>query len=100
MMNVRLTRPLTRHLCADPAIALVDCSASPDHPMFNPIWRGRLAIGDVLILLRPSDSMASRIRAALTLCRWVREPSRRAVHFIRKRQNTLRRFRQPHFNGE
>src|SRR5437899_2032204 len=43
--GVQLTLDLTRHLCADPAIALADSTASADHPMINPIWRGRLAIG-------------------------------------------------------
>ena len=54
--GVQLTLDLTRHLCADPAIALVNSTASADHPMINPIWRGRLAIGDVLIPLRPQRS--------------------------------------------
>jgi CelD/BcsL family acetyltransferase involved in cellulose biosynthesis len=84
--GVQLTLDLTRHLCADPAIAMADSTASPDHPMINPIWRGRLAIGDVLIPLRPRDPVVSLIRAALGLRRRVREPARRLVHFIRKRQ--------------
>jgi CelD/BcsL family acetyltransferase involved in cellulose biosynthesis len=84
--GVQLTLDLTRHLCADPAIAMADSTASPDHPMINPIWRGRLAIGDVLIPLRPHDPVVSLIRAALGLRRWVREPARRLVHFIRQRQ--------------
>jgi CelD/BcsL family acetyltransferase involved in cellulose biosynthesis len=84
--GVQLTLDLTRHLCADPAIALVDSTADPDHPMINPIWRGRLAIGDVLIPLRRRDPVVSLIHAALTLRRLVREPSRRLVRFIRKRQ--------------
>jgi CelD/BcsL family acetyltransferase involved in cellulose biosynthesis len=84
--GVQLTLDLTRHLCADPAIAMADSTASPDHPMINPIWRGRLAIGDVLIPLRPSDPVVSLIRAALSLRRRVREPARRLVHFIRQRQ--------------
>ena len=54
--GVQLTLDLTRHLCADPAIALADSTADADHPMINPIWRGRLAIGDVLIPLRPARS--------------------------------------------
>ena len=39
--GVQLTLDLTRHLCADPAITSADSTASPDHPMINPIWRGR-----------------------------------------------------------
>jgi CelD/BcsL family acetyltransferase involved in cellulose biosynthesis len=84
--GVQLTLGLTRHLCADPAIVLVDSTAGPDHPMITPIWRGRLAIGDVLIPLRQSDPVVSLIHAAMTLRKLVREPARRAVHFIRKRQ--------------
>ena len=83
--GVQLTLELTRHLCADPAIALADSTASADHPMINPIWRGRLEIGDVLIPLRRSDPVVSLIHAAITLRRLVREAARRAVHFIRDR---------------
>jgi CelD/BcsL family acetyltransferase involved in cellulose biosynthesis len=84
--GVQLTLDLTRHLCADGAIAMADSTASADHPMINPIWRGRLAIGDVLIPLRRGDPVVSLISAALTLRRVVREPARRAAHFIRNRQ--------------
>ena len=84
--GVQLTLDLTAHLCADPTIALADSSASADHPMINPIWRGRLSIGDVLIPLRRHDPVVSLIHAALTLRQSIREPMRRAVHFIRKRQ--------------
>ena len=84
--GVQLTLDLTRHFCADPAIAMADSTASADHPMINPIWRGRLAIGDVLIPLRRGDPVVPLIHAALTLRRVVREPARRAAHFIRNRQ--------------
>ena len=67
--GVQLTLDLTRHLCADPAIALVDSTADADHPMINPIWRGRLAIGDVLIPLRRGDPVVPLIRASLALAR-------------------------------
>ncbi|MFX7136331.1 GNAT family N-acetyltransferase, partial [Acinetobacter baumannii] len=50
--GVQLTIELTRHLCADPDIRCADSTAAPDHPMINPIWRSRLAIGDVLMPLR------------------------------------------------
>jgi CelD/BcsL family acetyltransferase involved in cellulose biosynthesis len=84
--GVQLTLELTRHLCADPAIRLVDSTAAPDHPMINPIWRGRLAIGDVLIPLRRGDPVVPLIRGALTLRGALREPLRRIVHFVRARQ--------------
>jgi CelD/BcsL family acetyltransferase involved in cellulose biosynthesis len=84
--GVQLTLDLTRHLCADPAIALVDSTANADHPMINPIWRGRLAIGDVLIPLQRRDVVATLAQTALTLRRLAREPARRAIRLIRKRQ--------------
>ena len=84
--GVQLTLDLTRHLCADPAIRLVDSTANADHPMINPIWRGRLAIGDVLIPLRRGDVVAPLAQTALTLRKLAREPARRAIRFIRERQ--------------
>ncbi len=84
--GVQLTLDLTRHLCADPTIATADSTAGADHPMINPIWRGRFAIGDVLIPLRRNDPVVSLIHAALTLHRLVRELARRAVHLIRDRR--------------
>jgi CelD/BcsL family acetyltransferase involved in cellulose biosynthesis len=84
--GVQLTLDLTQHLCADPTIRLVDSTAAPDHPMINPIWRGRLAIGDVLIPLRRRDPVVSLIRASLGLRSAIREPLRRIVHSVRARQ--------------
>jgi CelD/BcsL family acetyltransferase involved in cellulose biosynthesis len=84
--GVQLTLDLTRHLCADPAIAVVDSMAAPDHPMINPIWRGRLAIGDVLIPLRRNDPVAALVHAAMHLRNSIRAAARRAVHFLRKLQ--------------
>src|SRR5258707_566831 len=83
--GVQLTLDLTRHFCADPAIAMADSTASADHPMINPIWRGRLAIGDVLIPLRRGDPVVSLIPAALGFRGAIREPVRRIVHFARAR---------------
>jgi hypothetical protein len=82
--GVQLTLDLTRHLCADPAIATADSTAGPDHPMINPIWRGRFAIGDVLIPLRPHDPVVPLIHAAMTLRKWTRELARNAVRRLRR----------------
>ena len=82
--GVQLTLELTRHLCASAVIATADSTASADHPMINPIWRGRLKIGDVLIPLRPRDPLVSLIHAAMTMHRLARDLARRAVHLIRK----------------
>jgi CelD/BcsL family acetyltransferase involved in cellulose biosynthesis len=85
--GVQLTLDLTRHLCADATIATADSTASADHPMINPIWRGRLAIGDVLIPLRRNDPMVWSIHAAMTMRRLVLEQARRGVRFIRARRS-------------
>jgi CelD/BcsL family acetyltransferase involved in cellulose biosynthesis len=86
--GVQLTLELTRHLCADPTIRFADSTAAPDHPMINPIWRGRLAVGDVLIPLRRRDMAVPLIRAALALRQAIREPARRAVHLLRRRRES------------
>ena len=83
--GVQLTLELTRHLCADPTIATADSTASADHPMINPIWRGRFAIGDVLVPLRRNDPLVPLIHAALMLRGRVRELAKRAVHYMRGR---------------
>jgi CelD/BcsL family acetyltransferase involved in cellulose biosynthesis len=85
--GVQLTLDLTRHLCADPAIATADSTANPDHPMINPIWRERLSIGDVLVPLRKADPVAALVHTALALRRLAREPARRMVRLMRNRQS-------------
>jgi CelD/BcsL family acetyltransferase involved in cellulose biosynthesis len=82
--GVQLTCELTRHLCADPAIANADSTASADHPMINPIWRGRFAIGDVLIPLKRNDPMVALIHAALSARDFALDAARRAVRLLRK----------------
>jgi len=81
--GVQLTLELTRHLCADPAIASADSTTSPGHPMIDPIWRGRFAIGDVLIPLQKNDPVVSLIHAALISRQFVLKQARRAVHLVR-----------------
>jgi CelD/BcsL family acetyltransferase involved in cellulose biosynthesis len=82
--GVQLTLDLTRHLCADPAIASADSTASADHPMINPIWRGRFAVGDVLIPLRRHDPIVALIHAGLVARNSARATARRAIHLLRK----------------
>ncbi|MDE5440667.1 GNAT family N-acetyltransferase [Bradyrhizobium sp. CSA207] len=82
--GVQLTLELTRHLCADPSIASADSTASADHPMINPIWRGRLAIGDALIPLKRNDPMVAVIHAALIAHGFAYETARRVIHLLRK----------------
>jgi len=81
--GVQLTIELTKYLCGDPAIASADSTASPDHPMINPIWRGRLAIGDALIPLRPNDPVVSLIETALRARLAALDLARAGVRLIR-----------------
>ncbi|WP_424627314.1 GNAT family N-acetyltransferase [Bradyrhizobium sp. SYSU BS000235] len=84
--GVQLTLELTRYMCADETIKMVDSTAIAGHPMIDPIWRGRLAIGDVLIPLHRYDPLIPLIRLAITGRKSIREPLRRIVHSIRKFQ--------------
>jgi CelD/BcsL family acetyltransferase involved in cellulose biosynthesis len=78
-VGVQLTIELTRHLCADPAIDSADSTADPGHPMIDPIWRGRLAIGDVLVPLRRYDPLFPLIRVALDARRALRRLAMKAL---------------------
>jgi hypothetical protein len=66
-------------------LVTADSTASAHHPMINPIWRGRLRIGDVIIPLRPRDPVVPAIHAVMKMRHGLRELARRAVHFIRNR---------------
>ena len=82
--GVQLTLELTRHLCADPTIASADSTAGADHPMINPIWRGRFAVGDVLIPLHRNDPVVALIHAAFIVRSSARGLARTAVRWLRK----------------
>jgi len=83
--GVQLTLDVTRHLCADPAIASADSTAAPGHPMIDPIWRERLAIGDVVMPLYRNDPVAALTYTALSLRHRAREAAKKIVHRLRKR---------------
>jgi hypothetical protein len=54
--------------------------------MINPIWRGRFAVGDVLIPLRRNDPMVGLIHAALLARQALRGLARSTVRLLRSRQ--------------
>jgi CelD/BcsL family acetyltransferase involved in cellulose biosynthesis len=83
--GVQLTLDLTRHLCDDAVLVTADSTASAHHPMINPIWRGRLRIGDVIIPLRPRDPVVRAIHAVMKMRHGLRELARRAVGLVRGR---------------
>jgi CelD/BcsL family acetyltransferase involved in cellulose biosynthesis len=84
--GVQLTLDLTRHLCADPAIASADSTAAPGHPMIDPIWRGRLAVGEVLLPLYPRDPVVALIAAAIASRHALREGLKSALQRVRQRR--------------
>jgi hypothetical protein len=51
--------------------------------MINPIWRGRFAIGDVLVPLRPNDPVVALIHAALVARQAARDTARWGIRLIR-----------------
>ncbi|MGB3043630.1 MAG: GNAT family N-acetyltransferase, partial [Xanthobacteraceae bacterium] len=75
--GVQLTLDLTRHLCADPFIATADSTADAGHSMIEPIWRGRLRIGDVLLPLYRRDPTVAITHAALAARIRLRDAARR-----------------------
>jgi hypothetical protein len=81
--GVQLTLDLTRHLCADAVLVTADSTASAHHPMINPIWRGRMRIGDVIIPLRPRDPLVQMIVMAMKMQHGLRELARGAAHRLR-----------------
>lgn len=83
--GVQLTLDVTRHLCADPAIASADSTAAPGHPMIDPIWRERIAIGDVVLPLYKNDPVALLTYAALSVRHRTREIAKRILKRLRKR---------------
>ncbi|MFC3695159.1 GNAT family N-acetyltransferase [Chenggangzhangella methanolivorans] len=51
--GVQLTLELTRLLAEEKRLVEVDSTAVADHPMIDRLWRGRLALSDVLVALDP-----------------------------------------------
>lgn len=82
--GVQMTLELTRQMCADPTIISVDSTADANHSMIEPIWRARLAVGDILIPFHRNDPSTPLIRGALALRRAAMVPARKAVHLIRR----------------
>lgn len=81
--GVQLALELTRHLCTDRQIALADSTALPGHSMIEPIWRGRLPIGDVVIPLRRNDPLVALTIAALRARGHARTKLRTVVRYLR-----------------
>lgn len=82
--GVQLALELTKHLCADPEIRLADSTAIPNHPMIDPLWRGRMRVGDVLIPLYRRDPIIAAIITALKARHHARRAARPLVQILRQ----------------
>lgn len=80
--GLQLTLDITRHLCADPAIASADATTGAGHPMIGPIWREHTPFGDVLLPLRGARDPATLLIAAAIAAR---EGLRNGVRRLRGR---------------
>jgi len=76
--GVLLMIEATRAILADAAITRADSCADPNHPMIDHLWRGRLAMADVLIATPGTGRVRIRLLFAL-------ERGRRAARAAAKR---------------
>lgn len=88
--GVQLTLDLTRHLCADPAIADVDSTANAYHPMIDKIWRNRMPIATALIPLRANDPFIGAIQFLIHARERTRRDARRYFHLMQDKLHALR----------
>ena len=88
--GVQLAVDLTRHVCADPDISMVDSTAAAGNRLIEPIWRGRMQMGDVMIPLRAHDPWVPVIRTALRLHQAAEHSARRAIRAVRSLKTALR----------
>jgi CelD/BcsL family acetyltransferase involved in cellulose biosynthesis len=78
---------LTAALVADEALSFADSCAVPDHPLMDHLWRGRLAMADLMISVSAGAKFALACRMetmrrdGVALARRMRNVVRRAVTF-------------------
>jgi CelD/BcsL family acetyltransferase involved in cellulose biosynthesis len=82
--GVQLALDLTKHLCDDPAIACVDSSTNAGpHAMIDPIWRGRLVIGDLVVPLKRYSPVVPALVAAIKARARARSLARQTINQLR-----------------
>jgi CelD/BcsL family acetyltransferase involved in cellulose biosynthesis len=75
---------LTRRLLEDGEFRLIDSCAEPDHPMIDHIWRERVALTDLIAVLRPGLLPAASVFAAVRMARAARVLAKRALARLRR----------------
>ncbi len=85
--GVLLVIEATRDILADPVITFADSCADPNHPMIDHLWRGRLAMADVLIAAPETAAGRARMLFALERARrTARAWLKRLWRSVRKRK--------------
>lgn len=82
--GVQLTLDITRAMCADEAIDAVDSTAIANHPMIDPIWRGRQPVADVLLPAQAGKPAFVLLTVLINTRRLLRAAARSLCHRLRK----------------
>jgi O-antigen/teichoic acid export membrane protein/CelD/BcsL family acetyltransferase involved in cellulose biosynthesis len=80
-----VTRALSGHLLADPAILATDSLATANHPMIDRLWPDRLELFDWMAALQPGTAPAFALMARLEVARG------RLYHRLRRLRDRLLR---------
>jgi len=81
--GVQLTLDITRAMCADESIDAVDSTAIANHPMIDPIWRGRQPVADVLLPVQAGRPGLALFAALINARRVLRAAARSLYHRLR-----------------
>lgn len=76
--GVQLMLAVTRTIAADAGIDSADSLATPDHPMIDALWPGRLAVG-TLILARPGSGAGQWLKREMALAAAAKRLARRLL---------------------
>lgn len=84
--GVQLTLDITRHYCADAAIAEIDSTANANHPMIDHVWRGRFALAEMLIPVQGTAALARLFQFAIV----TRRKARNVLRYFYRRYRSFR----------
>lgn len=87
-VGVQLALELTRRYAADPRISFVDSTADAGHPMIDPIWSERLAVGTMIVPTRRKDPRFTPITKLMAARHTAREWVKAQLAAIRHRKET------------
>jgi CelD/BcsL family acetyltransferase involved in cellulose biosynthesis len=88
--GVQITLDITRQLCADGAIDSVDSIAISNHPMIDKIWRGRLAVGDLIVPAGKGGALLSACVGLILARNALRQSAKKLYHRLRSITSSAR----------